>query len=127
MSFAVKHGERIGVVGRTGSGKSSLAEAVFNLTPVSDGVIYVNGICQKDYINLRCLRSKIAFIPQEPALFSGTVRDNLKIQEGINDTELVEALELVQLFNLELDGEVESNGGNLSVGERQLQEVSEKW
>ena len=118
MSFAVKHGERIGVVGRTGSGKSSLAEAVFNLTPVSDGVIYVNGICQKDYINLRCLRSKIAFIPQEPALFSGTVRDNLKIQECINDTELVEALELVQLFDLELDGEVESNGGNLSVGEQ---------
>lgn len=75
LNFEIQPKEKIGIVGRTGAGKSSLIQAVFRLAQI-EGSIFVDGIDSKD-VQLRILRSKISIIPQEPVLFSGTLRKNL--------------------------------------------------
>lgn len=125
LSFNVLPEETIGIVGRTGSGKSSLGVALFRLVELTGGSIIIDGI-NIAQIGLDDLRSKLAIIPQEPVLFIGTVRSNLDPWDQYSDAEIWEALEKTHIKEMvsqmphSLQSEVTENGENFSVGERQL-------
>jgi len=124
ISCSIKANEKIGIVGRTGAGKSSLIAALFRLTE-PEGRILVDGIDSKS-IGLHELRSKISIIPQDPVLFSGTMRKNLDPFSEYQEETLWAVLEAVNLKDSvsELTGGLDSvmteGGANLSVGQRQL-------
>ena len=124
LTFFVRPSEKVGIVGRTGAGKSSLISALFRMAEPA-GSITIDGIDIKS-IGLHDLRKKISIIPQDPVLFSGTVRYNVDPFEEYSDAELWEVLEQVQLKSVveEMDGklfgEVSEAGGNFSVGQKQL-------
>jgi len=96
LSFKVNKNERIGVVGRTGAGKSSLTLALFRFLEARKGSIHIDGL-DVSKIKLHDLRSRLAIIPQDPVLFSGTVRSNLDPFDEHDDRELLDALERVHL------------------------------
>ena len=124
ISLSIKAGAKIGVVGRTGSGKSSLVAALTRM-PEAEGDILIDDVVLRS-INLRGSRQAITVLGQNPVLFSGSVRKNLDIVEQFQDADLWRALEQVQMKNLvenlegQLDYELLEQGANLSVGERQL-------
>jgi ATP-binding cassette, subfamily C (CFTR/MRP), member 4 len=124
ISFHIEPKEKVGIVGRTGAGKSSLIQALFHLAPV-EGDIIIDGINTKT-LGLYDIRSKISIIPQDPVLFSGTVRANLDPFEEMADMELWNALELVELkefvnsFAGGLNAKISDGGSNFSMGQRQL-------
>uniref|UniRef100_A0A8B9HD58 ATP-binding cassette, sub-family C (CFTR/MRP), member 10 n=1 Tax=Astyanax mexicanus TaxID=7994 RepID=A0A8B9HD58_ASTMX len=124
VSMAMLPGERVGVVGRTGSGKSSLFLALFRMVELNQGQILLDG---KDIgqVGLSQLRSKLAIIPQDPFLFSSSVRENLDPSGHYIDQRLLDALEQCHLTDVVqriggLDAEVGERGKSLSVGQRQL-------
>uniref|UniRef100_A0A8C5S2M5 ATP-binding cassette sub-family C member 5 n=2 Tax=Laticauda laticaudata TaxID=8630 RepID=A0A8C5S2M5_LATLA len=125
VCFTIKPKEKIGIVGRTGSGKSSLGMALFRLVELSGGCIKIDGVKISD-IGLADLRSKLSIIPQEPVLFSGTVRSNLDPFTQYSEEQIWEALERTHMKDcisqlpMKLESEVMENGENFSVGERQL-------
>jgi ABC-type multidrug transport system fused ATPase/permease subunit len=96
LTFRVERNERVGVVGRTGAGKSSLTLALFRFLEASRGSIHIDGL-DISKIKLHSLRSRLAIIPQDPVLFSGTVRSNLDAFDEHTDSELRDALERVHL------------------------------
>jgi ABC-type multidrug transport system fused ATPase/permease subunit len=96
LSFTVEKHQRVGVVGRTGAGKSSLTLALFRFLEAREGTILVDGV-DISKINLHDLRSRLAIIPQDPVLFSGTIRSNLDPFSEHTDAELRDALERVHL------------------------------
>lgn len=98
LTFNVEKNERIGVVGRTGAGKSSLTLALFRFLEAREGVIRVDGLNIAD-VTLHELRSRLAIIPQDPVLFSGTVRSNLDAFNQHTNAELQDALERVHLIS----------------------------
>lgn len=98
LSFSVEKNERIGVVGRTGAGKSSLTLALFRFLEAREGSIHIDGI-DISKVSLYELRSRLAIIPQDPVLFSGTVRSNLDPFDNHSDSELHDALSRVHLIN----------------------------
>ncbi|XP_043211787.1 multidrug resistance-associated protein 1-like isoform X1 [Amphibalanus amphitrite] len=118
-------GEKIGIVGRTGAGKSSLTLALFRIIEAAAGDITLDGIRISD-IGLHDLRSKITIIPQDPVLFSGTLRQNLDPFDQYSDDQVWAALEhshlktFVKGLAAGLQHEISEGGGNLSVGQRQL-------
>ena len=124
ISLSIKAGAKIGVVGRTGSGKSSFVAALMRM-PEAEGDILIDNVLLRN-INLKESRRAITVLGQNPALFSGSVRKNLDVIEQFQDAELWQALEQVQVKNLvenlegQLDYELLENGANLSIGERQL-------
>lgn len=118
INFTVEPGQRVGIVGRTGAGKSSLALSLLRLIPVQQGSIHIDGLGIST-LRLDCLRSKISFIPQDPVLFSGTIRSNLDPAGRHADSALESSLRRVRL-NLSLDSSVDIGGNNLSHGQRQL-------
>ncbi|XP_065897571.1 ATP-binding cassette sub-family C member 4-like [Dysidea avara] len=124
ISLKIQSGEKVGVVGRTGAGKSSLLSALFRLAE-PEGVFEIDGI-QITEIGLHDLRKKMSIIPQDPVLFSGSVRYNLDPFKEHQDDRLWNALEEVQLKDVVssldegLDAEVSEGGSNFSVGQRQL-------
>ncbi|XP_010895088.2 multidrug resistance-associated protein 5 isoform X2 [Esox lucius] len=125
ISFDILPEETVGIVGRTGSGKSSLGVALFRLVELTRGSITIDGI-NIAQIGLDDLRSKLSIIPQEPVLFIGTIRSNLDPWNQYSDDLIWDALErthikdmISQLTN-SLQHEVTENGENFSVGERQL-------
>ncbi|KZT67112.1 P-loop containing nucleoside triphosphate hydrolase protein [Daedalea quercina L-15889] len=129
ISFKVKSGERIGIVGRTGSGKSSLTLSLLRCILI-EGKVYYDGIAT-DSINLDALRSNITIIPQIPELLSGTLRQNLDPFQQYDDAVLNDALRSAGLFSLQsdledeearitLDTPIASGGNNMSVGQRQI-------
>ncbi|XP_043795027.1 multidrug resistance-associated protein 5-like isoform X5 [Apis laboriosa] len=125
ISFIIKPGEHIGIVGRTGAGKSSLIIALFRLIEISAGKIKIDGI-DIAKIKLKLLRTKLSIIPQDPVLFNGTIRSNLDPFKQFSDSEIWSVLEKTQLKEKvqvmpgQLDAPIEVEGKNLSVGERQL-------
>ncbi|ORY70217.1 P-loop containing nucleoside triphosphate hydrolase protein [Pseudomassariella vexata] len=96
LTFSVKRNERVGVVGRTGAGKSSLTLALFRFLEARSGSIHVDGL-DISKIKLHTLRSRLAIIPQDPVLFSGTVRSNLDPFDDHTDAELYDSLRRVHL------------------------------
>jgi ABC-type multidrug transport system fused ATPase/permease subunit len=98
LTFSVNRNERIGVVGRTGAGKSSLTLALFRFLEARSGSIYIDGV-DMSKIKLHDLRSRLAIIPQDPVLFSGTVRSNLDPFDEHTDQELRDALQRVHLIS----------------------------
>jgi len=130
LNMHVQPGERIGVVGRTGAGKSSIMSTLFRLVELSGGSITIDGI-NISKIGLHDLRSKLAIIPQDPTLFRGTIRSNLDPFDEHTDLELWSALRQADLVGQEaqmddksgrihLDSVVEEEGLNFSLGQRQL-------
>ncbi|XP_046746888.1 ATP-binding cassette sub-family C member 4-like [Diprion similis] len=122
LSVDIKPGWKIGIVGRTGAGKSSLISALFCLTGDGlEGEIVLDGIDTKT-VGLHELRPRISIIPQEPILFSATLRYNLDPFEQYSDAQLWDSLREVELGNAvpSLDFHVAGGGTNFSVGQRQL-------
>lgn len=120
LTVEFKPGEKIGVVGRTGAGKSSLVATLFRLATV-DGLIAIDAI-DTGKVGLRILRTNISIIPQVPILFSSSLRHNLDPFEKCTDEQLWKALERVELKQngVGLDTIVTEGGGNFSAGQRQL-------
>ncbi|KAF5273657.1 hypothetical protein FQR65_LT04657 [Abscondita terminalis] len=120
LNFVVESGDKVGIVGRTGAGKSSLISALFRLAPF-EGEIAVDGVDTKE-LGLHDLRSKISIIPQEPVLFSASLRHNLDPLNKCDDAVLWKALEDVELkYSIDdLNQEVKQGGSNFSTGQRQL-------
>ncbi|RAL13245.1 P-loop containing nucleoside triphosphate hydrolase protein [Aspergillus homomorphus CBS 101889] len=100
LNFSLEPNQRLGVVGRTGAGKSSLTLALFRFLEARRGRIYVDGL-DISRIKLHALRSRLAIIPQDPVLFSGTLRSNLDPFHEHTDLELYNALERVHLVSFE--------------------------
>ena len=144
VNFEVAPGKRLGVVGRTGSGKSSLTLALFRFLEQTAGSIYIDGH-DISSVPLRSLRSRLCIIPQDPVLFSGTVRSNLDPFQKFDDYQIANALGKIQLARFEHDSlttdndkssaatsesehaqslgpgsPVSEGGSNLSHGQRQL-------
>ncbi|XP_057338415.1 ATP-binding cassette sub-family C member 5-like isoform X4 [Microplitis mediator] len=125
ISFNAVAGEKLGIVGRTGSGKSSLITALFRLVELSDGCIKIDG-SDVTTISLNKLRSKLSIIPQDPIIFNGSIRYNLDPWKVKTDEEIWSALEKTKLKNKvitmpgQLNAFVDSGGSNMSMGERQL-------
>uniref|UniRef100_A0A671NH09 ABC-type glutathione-S-conjugate transporter n=1 Tax=Sinocyclocheilus anshuiensis TaxID=1608454 RepID=A0A671NH09_9TELE len=125
ISLSVNEREKVGIVGRTGAGKSSLALGIFRILEAAKGKIFIDGINIAE-IGLHELRSRITIIPQDPVLFSGSLRMNLDPFDGYTDEEVWRALELAHLKNFvsglpdKLNHECSEGGENLSLGQRQL-------
>lgn len=120
LNIVVESGWKVGIVGRTGAGKSSLISALFRFAYI-DGVISIDGL-DTAMVSRQGLRSKISIIPQEPILFSATIRYNLDPFDVYSDDDLWRALEQVDLKSAipSLDFKVTEGGTNFSVGQRQL-------
>uniref|UniRef100_A0A8C4UKD4 Multidrug resistance-associated protein 1-like n=1 Tax=Falco tinnunculus TaxID=100819 RepID=A0A8C4UKD4_FALTI len=125
VSFQTRSKEKVGIVGRTGAGKSTLTNCLFRVLEGSEGKIIIDGI-DISTIGLHDLRGNLNIIPQDPILFSGTVQSNLDPLGKHSDLELWEVLELcdlkvfVQSLPKKLLHEISEGGENLSVGQRQL-------
>jgi len=125
LNATIEGKDKIGIVGRTGAGKSSMMVALFRIVEPSEGTIFIDGI-DITTIGLQDLRSKLSIIPQEPTLFIGTVRYNLDPFSDQDDNKIWDALRMVNLDSAisslpnKLEEQVSENGGNFSVGERQL-------
>lgn len=118
LRFVIQPKEKVGIVGRTGAGKSSLISALFRFAEI-EGPILIDEVDTSE-IGLHDLRSKMSIIPQEPFLFSGSLRRNLDPFDTYEDNVLWQALEEVELKEMGLDAHVNEGGSNLSVGQRQL-------
>lgn len=120
LSFEIHPQEKIGVVGRTGAGKSSIIQALFRLTEPR-GDIHIDGINVKE-IGLHDLRKNISIIPQDPVLFSGTMRYNLDPFNEYPDEDIWKVIEEVELKSAvpAIDYHVSDGGSNFSLGQRQL-------
>lgn len=125
ITCTFKEGSRVGVVGRTGSGKTTLISALFRLVEPASGKIYIDGL-DITSIGLKDLRMKLSIIPQEPTLFRGSVRTNMDPLGLYSDQEIWMALEKCQLkatissLPNQLDSSVSDEGENWSAGQRQL-------
>ena len=125
VDFSVKRGETVGIIGGTGSGKTSLVNLIPRFYDVCEGEVLLDGINVKDYSS-EALLEKIGIVPQRAVLFAGSIRDNMKWgNEDATDEEIIEAITLAQAKDV-LDGKdggldftIEQGGRNLSGGQRQ--------
>lgn len=125
VNLKVRHGETVGIIGGTGSGKSTVINLIPRFYDVSEGAVLVDGVDVRDY-QMEALRAKIGIVPQRSVLFSGTIRDNLKWgREDATEEELQEAIRIAQAKEFveqkegKLDAWIEQNGRNLSGGQKQ--------
>ena len=124
ISFKARRGETVGIIGGTGSGKTSLVNLIPRFYDATVGLVLLNGADIKTY-SLEALREKIGVVPQKAALFSGTIRDNMRWgKSDATDEEIFEALEAAQakavvLDKGGLDAKIEEGGANLSGGQKQ--------
>ncbi|KAI2474204.1 ATP binding cassette (ABC) transporter subfamily C member, partial [Diabrotica virgifera virgifera] len=120
LNIEVNSGEKVGIVGRTGAGKSTLIASLFRLAPI-EGTISIDNLNTAE-IGLKDLRLNVSIIPQEPVLFSESVRYNLDPFEKYSDEILWKAIESVELKHAitDLNQTVSEGGSNFSAGQRQL-------
>ena len=125
ISFKIKRGQTVGLIGGTGCGKSTLVNLIPRFYDATQGTVSVDGRNVKDYPFLQ-LRSQIGIVPQQSILFKGTIRDNMKWQnENATDEDIIKALKIAQAYefvsklNKGLDSFVEQGGKNFSGGQRQ--------
>lgn len=124
LEFRTSSCERIGIVGRTGAGKSSVLAALLRVAPLYRGRICIDGV-DIATLPLTTLRSRIAIVPQEPFLFSGTIRENMDPRSLHLDSEIWNSISnclatpLVQSLG-GLSAQLEAGGSNLSAGQKQL-------
>lgn len=124
LSLAISAGEKIGIVGRTGAGKSTLIQTLFRIVEPPSGSVFIDDI-DITTVSLEQLRSSIAIIPQDPILFSGTFRENIDPFEQYSDQQVMHALKRAHLENVVtrlpkgLSTSIHEGGSNLSVGQRQ--------
>lgn len=129
LDLTIAPGEKLGVCGRTGSGKSSLVACLWRMPDVQEGSIVIDGV-DTATIPLRTLRSRLAIVPQTPELFTGPLRRSLDIQGEFTDSELMGALQAVGMRDMVdrlpngLDEPVTEGGAPFSVGQRQLVTVA---
>ncbi|KAL9147531.1 hypothetical protein ABFS82_13G179600 [Erythranthe guttata] len=129
ISFTISPSDKVGIVGRTGAGKSSMLNALFRIVELERGRVLIDD-CDISKFGLTDLRKVLGIIPQSPVLFSGSVRFNLDPFNEHNDADLWEALErahlkdVIRRNSLGLDAEVSEAGENFSVGQRQLLSLS---
>ncbi len=125
ISFEARKGETIGIIGGTGSGKSTLVNLIPRFYDVTEGQVLVNGRNVKEY-KVENLRGKVGIVPQKAVLFHGTIRDNMKMgREDATDEEILAALKTAQALEIvenkpgKLDTMLSEGGKNLSGGQRQ--------
>lgn len=125
LDFAIRRGETVGIIGGTGSGKTSVVNLIPRFYDVTGGSVLVDGVDVKKY-PLKQLRGKIGIVPQKAVLFKGTIRDNMKWRDKtVSDEEIWQALEIAQAADfvrekpLQLDEMIMQEGKNLSGGQRQ--------
>jgi len=124
MSFLVKPGQRVALVGHTGSGKTTIASLLIRFYDIESGTINIDGINIQSY-SLEDLRTRVGLVNQRVLLIKGTIRENLKLgNESATDEEIWNALDAVQarefIESVGLDFEVSDDGKNLSAGQRQM-------
>ncbi|CAE8587300.1 unnamed protein product [Polarella glacialis] len=118
LTLSLAGGERLGICGRTGAGKSTIAVLLFRLVEIESGSVLIDGVDVKT-LGLHALRSAVVAVPQDPFLFEGPMSRNLDPTGAHSPSRLVEALSSVGL-NFDLTAEVGKGGGQLSAGQRQL-------
>ena len=125
INFNIESGETLGIIGSTGSSKSSLVQLLARLYDINEGSVKVGGLDVRDY-DVKALREQVAFVLQKNILFSGTIRENMKWgNENASDEEIIEALkhaqawEFVSQYEDGLDHRVEQGGDNFSGGQKQ--------
>lgn len=119
VNLKIESGQTIGVIGSTGSSKSTLVQLIPRLYDVSEGAVLVGGVNVKDY-DLDILRNSVAMVLQKNVLFSGTVRENMQWgNKFATDEEIQNALDLAQIGSMELDKNIEQGGVNVSGGQKQ--------
>lgn len=130
IDLKIKRGSSIGVIGSTGSGKTSLVNLIPRFYDVTGGCVLVDGVDVRDY-DTKALRSKIGVVSQKKALFAGTVRDNIRFgKQDATDEEIWQALETAQAKQMiedksgQLDFVLEQDGKNLSGGQRQRMTIA---
>ena len=123
LTFDILPGEKVGVVGRTGSGKSTLCLCLFRILEAHSGNILIDNI-DISKLGLDYLRDNLTIIPQDPTLIEGTLRENVDPGKKFSDNEIIDALKEVGLeylvINKSLEYIIVENGNNLSIGEKQL-------
>lgn len=125
IDFSIQKGETLGIIGGTGSGKSTLVNLLPRFYDVTKGEVLIDGINVKDF-PLTALRSKFGIVPQKAVLFKGTIRENIRFgKEDASDEEIIQALKTAQALDFVesrkdgLDSFVEQGGANLSGGQKQ--------
>ncbi|XP_074640753.1 ATP-binding cassette sub-family C member 10-like [Tubulanus polymorphus] len=124
VTFETKPAEKVGIIGRTGSGKSSLFLTLYRMIDVRSGWVTIDGL-NVSHLGLKDLRSRLAIIPQDPFLFCGSVRENLDPTDEYSDNEILDVLDKCHMLDAVrhlggLMADVEEHGRNFSVGQRQL-------
>jgi ATP-binding cassette subfamily C (CFTR/MRP) protein 4 len=125
LNLSIKSGQKVGIVGRTGAGKSSIIQVLLRMVNPESGTIFIDGI---DYqsIDLHCLRSQISIIPQSSTLFAVSLRENIDPFENYSDEQIWKALnevglkDVVESFDKKLDAVVDDDDVELSDGQAQL-------
>lgn len=126
FNLEIPEGQKLGIIGRTGSGKSSLLQILSHLYPLTSGSVSIGDINPSQGGDLQTLRKMISYLPQDPVIFKASLRDNLDLEKLRADTEIIEALHKVGLgpwfrsIQQNLDFELQEKGKNLSLGEKQL-------
>jgi ABC-type multidrug transport system fused ATPase/permease subunit len=125
INFCLKSGEHLGVVGRTGSGKSTISLCLFRILEAFSGKIYIDGV-DISKVGLQKLRESITIIPQDSTLMDGTLRYNIDPIKAYSDKEIIHVMQKIgfdYILNQNkegLDQKISENGSNLSIGEKQL-------
>jgi len=99
LNFKIKGGQKIGIVGRTGAGKSTISLALTRIIEIEEGAILIDGHAISDY-SLKQLRQKVTIIPQDPTLFTGSLRFNIDPEENATDEDILELLDRAGLTHL---------------------------